>query len=147
MHGIDLWRGQAEWLLPAVLRMYSTLSVSIPLKPRQACLITCLSPDLVQDGSISGQNYVVLNESHTDPSWRPQLFLCSFKPVTLQLKVTLNGSTHSTCRQVKLPVINKILHEYFHNGHPYVMFSKHAKQYTGLHQNSDLTLFSKCIWM
>lgn len=65
---------------------------------------TCLSPYLVQDGGISGQNDAVLNESNADPSGRPQLFLSSFETVTLQLKVTLGGSVHSTCREVQLPV-------------------------------------------
>lgn len=66
-----------------------------------------LSPYLVQDGGVSGQNDVVLNESHTDPSGRPQLFQRSVEFVTLQFKFTFRGSFHSTCREVQLPVNRK----------------------------------------
>lgn len=59
---------------------------------------------LLQDGGVGGQHNVVLDESHTDPSGRPQLLLQSVEPVTLQLKVTLAGSFHGTRREVQLPV-------------------------------------------
>lgn len=49
----------------------------------------CAGPDLVQDRGVSWQNNAVLNESHPDPPGLPQLFLDSFEPVTLQLKVSL----------------------------------------------------------
>lgn len=59
---------------------------------------------LLQDGGVGGQHDVVLDESHTGPSGRPQLLLHSVEPVTLQLKVTLAGSFHGTGREVQLPV-------------------------------------------
>lgn len=59
---------------------------------------------LLQDGGVSGQHNVVLDESHTGPSGRPQLLLHSVKPVTLQLKVTFTGSFHGAGREVQLPV-------------------------------------------
>ena len=63
----------------------------------------CLCPDLVEDGGVGRQNNAMLYESHPDPPGWPQLFLCSFKPVALQLKVTFEGSGHSTRREVQLP--------------------------------------------
>ena len=92
VHGIDLWR------------IY-TLNQS-----HVACLHVGegLSPYLVQDGGVSWQDDVVLNESHTDPSGRPQLLLRRFKPVRLQLKVTLGRRVHSACWNVQLPVPEKL---------------------------------------
>lgn len=59
---------------------------------------------LVRDEGVGGEDDVVLNESNTDASGRPQLFLRGVEPVALQLKVTLRGSVHGTWRQVQLPV-------------------------------------------
>lgn len=90
--------------------MYSIQSVSIPLTPDRICLHVSFGPDLVQDGVISGPDNAVLNKSHADPPGRPQLFPRCIKPVALQLKAVLGGGVHSTCRDVQLPVREKILH-------------------------------------
>lgn len=90
VHGVDLWREHAE--------------------DQEICSIKQLAAShwslthLVQDGGVSRQDNMVLNESHPDPPGRPQLFLRGFKPVPLQLKVPLRGSLHSACREVQLPV-------------------------------------------
>lgn len=75
--------------------------------PQQASLCACSVPDLVQDRGVSRQNDAVLDESHPDPPGRPQLFLDGFETVTLQLKVTLQGSFHSTCWEVQRPVADE----------------------------------------
>lgn len=75
----------------SIVSHYST-SVSVstpPLLHHNRHLCICADPDLVQDRGVSWQNNAVLNESHPDPPGRPQLFLDSFEPVTLQLKVAL----------------------------------------------------------
>lgn len=59
---------------------------------------------LLQDGGIGGQHNVVLDESHTGPSGRPQLLLHGVELITLQLKVALAGSFQGAGREVQLPV-------------------------------------------
>lgn len=96
VHGIDLWGGTSRVL-------------AFTLQVFMCCffLASNISPDLVKDGGISGQNNAMLDESHPDPSGWPQLFLGSFKPVTPQLKVTLRRSLHSTCWELQIPVTQK----------------------------------------
>lgn len=86
VHGIDLWR----------IYTGAFLSEQITASTAFARVARCLGPYLVRDGGVSGQNDAVLNESNADLSGRPQLFLRSFEPVTLQLEVALGGSVRST---------------------------------------------------